>query len=300
MITVELRAIAKAKGRSATARGFGIGDRTLQLILNEAGRAAKASESFRLEVREEYNRLRPFPLPSDLRIAREELTARKARPGSAELQRFLIMLEGMLNRAQATTFSAGPIKYMLGMCNWSKALHHGGAATWFGGDDNRRASASQAEGNFEEAQGAVKEALAGNLRPGERELLPGEREMLEQLEPAIFINWMCIVSEQAKLGWHRTLPDALQIMREKNALARLKEFVSANCELWQAIYDGLELSSLSQSEDYALWFYDKLKEADKGFQSFDYSPGEVPSLAKEPGMKWFHDRFRPTLHKPLN
>jgi hypothetical protein len=42
-----------------------------------------------------------------------------------------------------------------------------------------------------------------------------------------------------------------------------------------------------------------LKKLDPGFQSFDYSPGEVLAISAEPGMKWFSERYRDRLHKPI-
>ena len=54
-----------------------------------------------------------------------------------------------------------------------------------------------------------------------------------------------------------------------------------------------------RSEDDALYFYGKLMDLDPGFQSFDYSRGEVPALSEVPAMKWFCDRFRDTLHQPI-
>jgi len=97
----------------------------------------------------------------------------------------------------------------------------------------------------------------------------------------------------------RTIREALELLRDRSALAAVRQFLADNPYLWQAAYNGLELASAFESDVDALWFYGELKRLDPGFQSFDYSPGEVPSLSNEPGMAWFCRRYRKQLHVPV-
>lgn len=294
MYVVKLKEMEKELGqRKKLVARLGRSTRAIQGYMNTPGKGATISLTMRALIDNEHESLRPFPLPDDLRIAHNVLVRLKANPGSAELRDYLIMMEGLLLRAKPSIAEAACITYMLGMLNWSKAFHHGRKATWFGGMNNWKAYALQAEHEFEAAREFADKAQ-------DAELAAAEKELILQLKPTIICNWFGVVAEQAKRGYRRSFPEVLELLKERKCVELLRSFVEDNPYLWQAIFNGLELSSWFQSAPDALWFYDHLKNADPGFQSFDYSPGEVPSIAKEPGMKWFHDEFRDRLHVPTN
>jgi hypothetical protein len=121
--------------------------------------------------------------------------------------------------------------------------------------------------------------------------------VLKRLERVLFNNWLVAIAAQPKFEIGRSRAETDKILREAGVLKRLKEFLEENPFLWQAAWNGLEIAStLKSADDEMLFFYNKLKALDSGFQSFDYSPGEVPSISDEPGMAYFNNRFRLKLH----
>jgi hypothetical protein len=120
----------------------------------------------------------------------------------------------------------------------------------------------------------------------------------------VFINWTQIIQEQVKAGWENRFNKVMSpvelaaLLREKEALLTLKNLLKDFPYLWQAAFNGLEQASMSRDDEYALWFFAELKRLDPGFQDFDYTLGEVSSISAEPGMAYFHAKYREDLHTP--
>jgi hypothetical protein len=95
-----------------------------------------------------------------------------------------------------------------------------------------------------------------------------------------------------------TIEEKETLFENKKALPFLKELMIKFPYLWQAPFNGLEQASSLRKDEFALWFYNKLKWLDPGFQDFDYSPGEVLAISAEPGMAYFNAKYRDKLHIP--
>jgi hypothetical protein len=188
-----------------------------------------------------------------------------------------------------TIWASASKSYMLGFTAMSRALHHNDQHNWFGGRKEWPRAMIQAEQFFDRGQITI--AKAPNDCPHD------EKHLLAKLDHVLFNNWLVAVAAQPKLGMGRSREETDGILREARVLSRLIEFLQENPFLWQAAWNGLEIAStLRGSDNEMLSFYNKLKELDSGFQSFDYSPGEVPSISDEPGMAYFCARFRDRLH----
>jgi hypothetical protein len=131
------------------------------------------------------------------------------------------------------------------------------------------------------------------------DLTADDRKMIQALRPFLLINWLDLIIGQAKKGYKRTSEEGVELLRTRDALQTLRGFLEHNPFLWQAAFNGVETASTLKSDDDALWFYERLESLDPGFRSFDYSPGEVPSISAEPGMAYFSQRYRQRLHRPI-
>ena len=278
--------------RRAVEIDTGVTEKVQQNVVNEPG--YQVSAATRKLLNEAHERRRPFPLPEMFRLARKKLTELKARPGSRELLEEIVKMEGFLHLSRSRTpLEAIALGYLRVLYLMSKALHHNKAAEWFGGRSAWKAFLAEAEIECERALGLADEHLA------RVDVKPDDRDMIERLRPFLLINWLQLVAEQAKARYKRTPEEAERLLRDRNALKALREFLEQNPYLWQVAYNGLETASILKSDSDALWFYERLKDLDPGFQSFDYSPGEVVSLSDEQGMAYFCQRYRERLHKPI-
>jgi hypothetical protein len=291
MLSADLHTL-KAKLRTVenVVKEVGICDREYRKLMGIAGGALRASRRTRSLIEIAHERHNPFPLPEHMRLAREAMIPLKCRPGSEDLRKRIVEIEGMLADYEPKTIWASASKsYMLGFTAMSRALHHNDQHNWFGGRKEWRRAIVEAEQFFE--QGRITIANAPN------EHLQEEQHILRKLDHVLFNNWLVAVAAQPKIGMGRSREETDGILREASVLTKLSEFLNENPFLWQAAWNGLEIAStLKSDDDEMLPFYNKLKELDSGFQSFDYSPGEVPSISGELGMAYFCERFRDRLH----
>jgi hypothetical protein len=259
--------------------------------MNTAGHEPSATTGALID--ENYERIVPFPMPSDLRAIRAELVEAKAEPGRRRLEIVLMKIDALLRLAHPRNcVDLLSLRYLTVLSLMSKALHAGTNPTWFGGPPAWKQALADAEDECELAMQEADDALLTDLTPE-------EREMIEKLRPFLLINWLQLIAEQAKLNYKRTQADAEKLLRERNAIQSLRNFLEFNPFLWQAAYDGLEIASTLKLDDDALHFYGILKNLDRGFSSFDYSPGEVKAISAEPGMAYFSQKYRAKLHKPI-
>lgn len=270
-----------------------IDERHRRRITNEPGFASRVRPVTRERIAEVHEERRPFPLSDYLRKAREMLTELKASPGSRKLETYVTSLDGLLNAYDPSDQKLlVEYKYMRMMVCMSKALHHGGRGQWFGSRWGEHLRAAQA--NAEEGMKMAGAIMQQNPRD----------EQIAHLHGFLFINWIQIIQEQEKAGYANlfgkpvTPAEKEKLFRSEKALARLKALMGKFPYLWQAAYNGLEQASSLRDDQYALWFYNELKRLDPGFQDFDYSPGEVTAISAEPGMAYFHAKFREQLHTP--
>ncbi len=247
----------------------------------------------RREVERLLEAYRPFPLGDLYRKSREWLVAEKSRPGSDDLRRCLEILDGYLAQLRpADETQEMEHHYMCMMVAVSKALHHGRKSGWFGDCTAAHLVCAQ-----EHAEAGLRLAEASRAKKC-------NEDRVARLQAIFFVNWIMLILEQSKLGEKNLfsvklkLEHGKQILRAENALVRLKCFVSEFPFLWQAVYNGLEVASTLNADADAIWFYTRLKSLDPGFQDFDYSPGEVLSISREEGMKYFHDKYRQKFHTP--
>jgi hypothetical protein len=272
-----------------------IDERHRRRITNEPGFAKRVRSVTRERIAEVHEERRPFPLSDYLRKAREVLTELKASPGSRRLENYLITLDGLLNAHDPSDQTLLlEYKYMRMMVCMSKALHRGSRSKWFGGRKEWAEHLHVAQANAEEGMKIADAILEQN---------PGD-ERVAHLRGFLFINWVQINQEQTKAGYKNlsgevmTVAEKEKLFRERDALATLQALMIQFPYLWQAAYNGLEQASSMREDDYVLWFYNELKRLDPGFQDFDYSPGEVLAISAEPGMAYFHAKYRDQLHVP--
>jgi hypothetical protein len=290
---VDLRQIQDIYGTVVeAARAVNIDDRQWRRHM-EPGRGRRARPYIRRKVQTVLQQHRPFPLGDFLRKSREWLVAEKARPGSDELRRCLEILDGFLSQQEPEDPALLlDYEYMRMMVAVSKALHRGPQRYWFGERTADHLTCAQV--SAEKGMKIADTLLEANRRD----------DRVARLRAILFVNWTMLILEQSKLGEKQLLgvklnaAAAAKILRKENALTKLKAFVIEFPFLWQAVYNGLEMASSLREDDDAKWFYFKLKELDSGFQDFDYSPGEVASISKEEGMKYFHDKYRSKFHTP--
>ncbi len=288
-----LRELARAEGSwTKIDRDLGWEDgRQRRELLNTPGAAARAKRCTRQNIARVIKNRRPFPLPIDFMITREKLVEHKKIPGDPAFQDFLMMVHGGLTRQRPEgLWDTVSHAYVLGLALMSMALHHGPQSeTWFGGPAKWP----------EHLEDAGRVFYTGYQAAGQTngKTAPEEKEVVARLRPFLFINWVAVIVEQGK---HRDGParkKAISVLRKARALEALKEFLIDNPNLWQAAWNGVDLACFLQEDEEAKWFYESLKEIDRGFQSFDYSPGEVPSIAKD--IPYFDLRFRTELHRDI-
>jgi hypothetical protein len=75
---------------------------------------------------------------------------------------------------------------------------------------------------------------------------------------------------------------------------------------WRVPYNGLDTASRfgpysrglakTVSDDDLALFHSKLLEFDDAFEDFDFTPGEVLSINKNPGFAYFRERFKKNPH----
>jgi hypothetical protein len=272
-----------------------IDQRHRRRITNEPGFARRVRSVTRERIAEVLEERRPFPLSDYLRKAREVLTELKASPGSRKLETYVASLDGLLNAHDPSDQKLlVEYKYMRMMACMSKALHRGGRAQWFGSRKEWAEHLRAAQANAEEGMKVAGAVMQKN---------PSD-EQIAHLHGFLFINWIQIIQEQAKAGYANLSGKPMSpaekenLFRSEKALERLKVLMGKFPYLWQAAYNGLEQASSLREDQYALWFYNELKRLDPGFQDFDYSPGEVAAISAEPGMAYFHAKFREQLHTP--
>jgi hypothetical protein len=273
---------------------IGIDKRLRRLIVNKPGYAARIDRRTQAALDMAYEQLQPFPLPEHHGLSRKRWLFLKQRPGDTELREFVIMLEGYLLRSQprsiAERIADGYMKaVVVGM---SKGLHHKNMHGWFGGHAGWKLALAEAETECERNIRMADEALIDDLSRD-------DRYMVERLRVLLIVNWIALVLEQAKRGYHRKVDEALVLLEERGALETLTRSLREYPYIWQIAYNGLDLASMLKRDAEALEFYQHLKRLDPGFQSFDYPPGEAPALSAEPGMAHFCRQYREQLHIPL-
>ena len=77
----------KAGNQESLSKETGIGVRLARRIMNEPG--CQTSATTRALIKQNFDRLVPFPMPVEFRLIREELTEAKANPGSPKLEKVL-------------------------------------------------------------------------------------------------------------------------------------------------------------------------------------------------------------------
>jgi hypothetical protein len=291
MISAELKRQYHLLGSWAkVADEVGLCDRKIRAIVNNPGAAARVSQRTRYEIERARERSQPFPLVEHMRLAREAMLPLKQRPGSEDLRKRIVEIEGMLQDYRPPSLWAAASRcYLLAFTAMSRGLHHNNQHNWFGGPLAWRQAMSDAE----------KWCAEGRRIIARKELDMNEDElpMISRLEYGLFNNWLIAIAGQAKFKLGRSREETERILRDADAIKALKSFLKENPFLWQSAWNGLEIASTLKGDDEEmLFFYNELKRLDSGFQSFDYSPGEVPAISQEPGMAFFCERFRNRLH----
>jgi len=145
---------------------------------------------------------------------------RKANPGTPELEDYLITKREFVCIAKPRTeVEAVALAYMLVLILMSMGLHHGKKTGWFGGPTAWKQHLADAERKCEDAFAVADRAL-------ETEDEGEDRDMLVRLRPFLFINWIQLILEQAKLRYRRTIREALELLRDRDALAAVRQFLA--------------------------------------------------------------------------
>jgi hypothetical protein len=299
MIVAELQRFYRELGTwEKVEQETGLTARRARTFINIPGKGATASPRTRRDITRARERREPFPLVEHMRLAREAMVPLKQWPGDEGLRKRIIEIEGMLHDHHPKSIWGKASRcYLLGFTATSRALHHNNQHNWFGGPSQWCQAINEAERSYEEGR-----AIIGQ---GSHDL--SEIDVLKRLDYALFNNWLVAIAGGAKMRGGRSRDETNRLLLEANALSALRQFLEQNPFLWQAAVNGLELAStlalsaksqdeMQHYEREMLYFYEELKRLDRGFQSFDYSPGEVPAISKEPGMAYFSAQFRNRLH----
>jgi len=270
---------------------LGIDSKLLWSIRNVPG--YRVSKRTRESILQSYKSRLQIPLPKWALCWRETLIELKARPGIGELRRFLDYSEGLLVLEPADPVGALIYSYMRMLVELTKALSHNKNSGWYDGPKNWKKFLRLAE-----LQGVRGMILLNSLDADDTKLTDEEKAIVGWLRPIIFINWVQAIVEQQKLHYRRTRESVKKLLVDKQVIQVLKKALEANPYSWQLAYNGVELASFIEDAESAHWFYERLVELDVGFSSFDYCPGEVVAISKEPGMAFFRLRYA-HLDKPL-
>lgn len=267
---------------------FELDDRLRRLITNKPGYVCR--ETTHQKVMEKYSaELNQPELLDFVSVWREELIKAKRRPGSGELMRHIQVTKGMLKLASSTDpLEQLHLSYMRLLTHMTAALQRGSAGNWPWKTDEELIAAEQ-----EGEQGRKLIELCDTLP-----LKPEGRKNVHWLRPIIFLNWIQAVVEQQKLGYLRTPDEVADVLRSADVIGMIRATLKDNPFFWQLVYNGLELASTLRDEAAAREFHGALVKLDPGFSSFDYSPGEVVSIRREPGMSYFIETC-PELDKPF-
>ena len=226
----------------------------------------------------------PFPLPHYQQLIRKRIVAAKREPGAKALLEVVEEIEGIVaDSAPTNPHHAAGLQYIHFLALHARAVLNDSNGA-FGGKAVCRIALVDAIAALEKGR----EIIAATLRSNRA--VPGAAT-LRELDTWLFLNWVVAIGSYVPGDPE---PDAAGYearLRECRALARFRLALWNLPHEWRVPYNGLDVASRLGAGDMALRrFYRCLCQFDSGFADLRHTPGEVPSIAANPGMEHFRRR----------
>jgi hypothetical protein len=267
------------------------GARTLAPHKGLACKRIKVSAPLRASVEELFEREYPFPLPEYQKNIRARLISAKQKGRWKGLLEVIIEIEGIVaDCAPKEPLHAAGLKYLEFLACHARAILN---PTYmiFGDRIARRESLFRCISAAGEGRSIIAKALKDTPTRA-------DSKFLAELDVWLFMNWVVAIGSYV---FGDTPPDPAKLNKTLQACNAIATFKRALVDLpyeWRVPYNGLDTTSrqLAPDEDLAL-FYQRLVTFDPGFADFDYTPGEVLPINKNPEFKHFRERYKanPTL-----
>lgn len=246
----------------------------------------KPSTALKASVDALFEQKFPFPLPHYQQLIRQRLTAAKRTPGEKCLLDVIQEIEGIVaDAAPANAVHSAGLKYLHYLALHARAVLNNKNAA-FGDKSVWRAALASSIAALDQGRAFIAVALKdANHVPDEA--------VLKELDTWLFLNWVVAVGSYVPGD---TPPDPAEFaatLRQCYALVRFRSALQDLPHEWRVPYNGLDVASRLRASDEDLQlFFSRLCDFDDGFTDFNYTPGEVPTIAANPGLEFFRDRCR--------
>jgi hypothetical protein len=234
-------------------------------------------------------------LPKYQNVLRARITKAKRYKGSPELLDVICEIEEVVDDCSCKKpLSAAGLKYLEFLACHARALYDGGRSS-FGDANTRRLSLSRATDAIKEGREIIATVLA---RPA---TVPDDKQ-LKELDVWLFLNLVVIIGSYIREDSEPDPAKLANTLAEYNAVAAFTKALTDLPHEWRVPYNGLDTASRlgpysrglgkPVSDDDLALFYNKLLEFDDAFEDFEFTPGEVFSINKNPGFAYFRARFK--------
>jgi len=305
MILVKLNPLRKFHFETWDDLGEALGVAGARPLANHRGaprrRCKKPSAALKANVDALFEQKFPSPLPPYQRRIRQRLTAAKREPGSTLLLEVVQEIEGIVaDAAPRQPLNAAGMKYLEYLAQHARAVLNGKDYSKFGGKSVWRASLARAIAALEEGRAIIAHALEGPANIS-------DMKELKELDVWLFLNWVVAVGSHVPDDQPPDPAKLAETLRAHNALPSFRAALEILPYEWRVAYSGLDVASrlhecdthlqLDECDRDLQLFYSRLCDFDIGFADFTHTPGEVPSIADNPGLEFFRQRCRlnPTI-----
>lgn len=226
----------------------------------------------------------PFPLVNYQQLIRDRLTVAKREPGSKKLLDVIREIVGIVGDANPTRpLNAAGLKYIHYLALHAHAVLNK-KNSQFGCSIVWRESLARSIVVLEEGRAIISSALdhANDV---------SDVDELKELDTWMFLNWVVAVGSHVPGDAPPDPVELAETFRRCEALEKFHDALVCLPHEWRIPYNGLDVASRLHASDADLQkFFSRLCDFDVGFTDFDYTPGEVPSIANNPGLEFFRQR----------
>ena len=208
----------------------------------------------------------------------------KREPGGKSLLDVIEEIEGIVEDASpANPLHAAGLQYLHYMALHARAILNNSNRA-FGGRTVWRTALTNAIAALVRGRAIIAAVLNSDHE------VPGAAA-LRQLDTWLFLNWVVAIGSQVPGDPEPDPAKYVAILHECRALAQFRRALRNLPHEWRVAYNGLDVASRLGAGDMTLRkFHKRLCEFDSGFESFDHTPGEVPTIAANSGMEYFRRR----------
>jgi hypothetical protein len=262
----------------------GIDPRTLEKHLQDG----KMSRGLRKKLRAATRHSRKTLVSEVANIILESYREHKDKylyPDSLDLLRFIDDNLVIVDRLQPQNeYERCELMYVLAHLNYSRAFH-GKWPDFIVDGKARNASAKEALRLYNDAAEKV------------RSLDPSALPEIQASYRASFIDLLDLNAMETK--WQMTKrgliarEECLKWLDEQDVLGRLRAalLVPHNLGVWTIPHNGLIFASQLNRRKEMKFFHERLVEVQPGFHSWDFAPGETPTLRKDKDLETFRQAF---------